>query len=142
MPIEVELARVGQRVEKFALEDGAKVKDLLEVAGVELYEGETLQINGTRVDKETQLRDGDRVFIIPPATSPKVIDKGIFYCKDEGRCYRILYYPDKRDYYYEIIDCDNCPLYKNGKCLLDNQEIYKRHTFELVRERIGEAKGG
>ena len=157
MPIEVELARVGERVEKFALEDGAKVKDLLRVAGVELYEGETLQINGTRVDKETQLRDGDRerqrqvylnlsspsgLFIIPPATSPKVIDKGIFYCKDFGRCYRILYYPEIRDYDYELVDCENCPLYNNGECPLENQENYKPRPSLIVGERLREAKGG
>jgi len=146
MPIEVELARIGERVEKFALPDGATVADLLEAAEVELYEGETLQINGSRVSEDTKLYDGQRVFIVPPATlekPPEILKyvseedlksnifitgccanyynleyMGRIFCTEDFACYHVLRCRECGCSHWVRIDCESCSLQGTEACPL------------------------
>jgi len=67
-PIVVQLCKMGQPVESYTLEEGDTVERLLRIARTELYEGETLQKDGVAIDQGFRLSDGDRIFIIPPAS--------------------------------------------------------------------------
>jgi len=64
----VKIARIGERSEELALREGSTVEDLLDAADMQLVSGEKIQINGAPADIDTVLRDGDRVFLVPPST--------------------------------------------------------------------------
>lgn len=61
----VKIARLGDQVVEYFIEDGATVGTILDEAGIN-PEGYDLRVNGVPSSRDTTLEDGDVITLIPP----------------------------------------------------------------------------
>jgi len=61
----VKVARLGDQVKEFFVEEGETVGSLLDEVGID-PEGWDLRVNGVPASRETPLEDGDIVTLVPP----------------------------------------------------------------------------
>ena len=61
--LNVRIGTMPGRINEFALEDGATVKEALEIADL-TTEGYQIKVNGEQVDEEKVLNDGDLVLLV------------------------------------------------------------------------------
>jgi len=61
----VKVARLGDQVKEFFVEEGQTVGSLLDEVGID-PEGWDLRVNGVPSSRETPLEDGDIVTLVPP----------------------------------------------------------------------------
>lgn len=66
MPKTVNVGRLGNRLEPYAIDDEGTVGDALEAASIS-DDGHQLRINGDTVSREDSIRDGDTLVVVPNA---------------------------------------------------------------------------
>ena len=65
----VKVIRVGNPIKEVALDDNASVSAGLTAAEFSLSDGEGVTVNGTPVDLDSTLKDGDRIILAKGAKS-------------------------------------------------------------------------